>query len=79
MSKLKPSKCSFFSFLGHRITREGVATDSSKTAAVLQSPQMTLDVQGFLGLVSYYRKYVSDFAAIAKPLYWLMEKGWEFK
>ena len=42
-------------------------------------PQTTQEVQGFLGLAGYYRRYVSDFAAIAKPLYRLTEKGREFK
>ena len=42
-------------------------------------PQTTQELQGFLGLVGYYRKYVSGFAGIAKPLYRLTEKGREFK
>ena len=83
--KLKPSKCVLFCrhfvFLGHRITREGVATDPSKTDAVQKwaVPLMTKEVQTFLGPVGYYSKYVSNFAAIAKPLYRLTEKGREFK
>ena len=60
-------------------TREGVATDPLKTDAVQKwtVPQTTQKVQGLLGLVGYYRKY--NFAAIAKPLYRLTEKGREFK
>eukprot|EP00731_Ephydatia_muelleri_P000507 Em0001g507a len=55
-------------FLGHRITREGVATDPLKTDAVQKwtVPQTTQEVQGLLGLVGYYRMY--NFAAIVKPL-----------
>ena len=83
--KLKPTKCSLCRkevlFLGHRITRQGIATDPAKTAAVQKwaVPQTTQELQGFLGLVGYYRKYVSGFASIAKPLYRLTEKGREFK
>ena len=79
--KLKPTKCSLCRkdvlFLGHRITREGIATDPAKTTVVLkwavphstQELQTTQELQElhFLGLVGYYRKYVSDFAGIAKP------------
>ena len=65
--------------LGHRITREGIATDPAKTAVVQKRavPQTTQELEGFLGLVGYYRKYVSGFAGIAKPLYRLTEKGRE--
>ena len=83
--KLKPTKCSLCHkevlFLGHRITREGIATNPAKTAVVQKwaVPQTTQELQGFLGLVGYYRKYVSGFAGIAKPLYRLIEKGREFK
>ena len=83
--KLKPYKSTLFHrevlFLGHRITREGVATDPLKTDAVQKgrAPQTTQEVQEILGLFGYYRKYVSNFAAIAKPLYRLKEKGREFK
>ena len=60
--KVKPSKCSFLqervSYLGHEVSREGVATDPAKINQVAHwpVPQSTKDVQKFLGLASYYRR-----------------------
>ena len=81
--RLKPSKCHLFQkilYLGHRITRDGVATDPGKIDAVRKwaVPRTVQEVQRFLGLVGYYRKFVSNFAATAKPLYRLTERGREF-
>ena len=81
---LKPSKCHLFQkeilYLGHRITRDGVATDPGKIDAVRKwaVPRTVQEVQRFLGLVGYYRKFVSNFAATAKLLYRLTERGREF-
>ena len=79
--RLKPSKCHLFQkeilYLGHRITRDGVATDPGKIDAV-RKWAVPREVQRFLGLVGYYRKFVSNFAATAKPLYRLTERGREF-
>ena len=82
--RLKPSKCHLFQkeilYLGHRITRDGVATDPGKIDAVRKwaVPRTVQEVQTFLGLVGYYRKFVNNFAATAKPLYRLTERGREF-
>ena len=82
--RLKPSKFHLFQkeilYLGHRITRDGVATDPGKIDAVRKwaVPRTVQEVQRFLGLVGYYRKFVSNFAATAKPLYRLTERGREF-
>jgi len=82
--RLKPSKCSFcqesVSFLGHIVSREGVSTDPEKTAKVTNWPTPTSvqEVQQFLGLASYYRRFVRHFAEIAKPLHRLTERGREF-
>ena len=81
----KPSKCVFFqtevSYLGHVISREGVSTDPTKIDKVAKwpIPQSAKDVQQFLGLAGYYRRFVRDFTAIAKPLHCLTEKTARFE
>ena len=41
-------------------------------------PQSAQEVQQFLGLANYYRRFIKDFATMAKPLYWLTERGVTF-
>ncbi|GFO26979.1 Pol polyprotein [Plakobranchus ocellatus] len=78
--KLKPSKCQFLqeetSFLGHRISRQGIRTDPNKIAAVIEfpTPKTLRNVREFVGLASYYRRFVKDFAKKAKPLHRLISE-----
>ena len=80
--KLKPGKCLFFQekvqYLGHIVSREGITPDADKVEKVAV-PTSTQSVQRFLGLANYYRRFIRDFAAIAKPLHRLMEKGATFR
>ena len=79
--KLKPEKCYFLQqevrYLGHIVSEEGIATDPSKITAVSNwpAPLCKKDVQRFLGLANYYRRFIKGFADIAKPLQRLVEKN----
>jgi len=82
--KLKPEKCSFFRtsvhFLGHVVSADGIATDPEKIRAVTEwpVPNSVTEVRSYLGLASYYRKFVKDFAEIAAPLHELTKKNAKF-
>ncbi len=58
------------------MSHEGVAVDPMKTAAVQHwpMPRTVKDVQAFLGLASYYRHYIPNFATVAAPLTVLTKK-----
>ena len=83
--KLKPSKCRVcqkeVTYLGHVISPGGITTDSSKTDKVNKWPIPTSqrEIRQFLGFVSYYRRFIKNFATIAKPLHRLTEKNAQFK
>jgi len=82
--KLKPSKCkllrSELSFLGHVVSSKGVGTDPEKISAVQDWPVPTdvKEVRSFLGLASYYKKFVPSFAVLAGPLHALTGKNRKF-
>lgn len=83
--KVKPTKCNLFAtqvqYLGHIISSKGVKADPAKVEAVRQwpVPKNQTEVRSFLGLASYYRRFVKGFAEIARPLHQLTEKGRRFK
>jgi hypothetical protein len=78
---VKQSKCSFatekVSYLGHVISADGVAMESTKVEAVSSwpIPTSTRALRGFLGLASYYMCFIKDFGAIAAPLTQLLKKN----
>ena len=73
--KLAPEKCFLFQkevkYLGHVVSEAGIATDFEKVEAVRSwpIPISVKELCSFLGLCSYYRRFIAGFADIAQPLY----------
>ena len=81
---LKPRKCLLLRdevpYLGHIVTRAGIKPDPAKIEQVKTYPVPcdVTKVRQFLGLASYYRKFIPGFAAIARPLHMLTKKDVKF-
>ena len=82
--KLKPSKCVLFQrsvpYLGHIVSEDGIQTDPAKVERVHKwpVPVNATEVKSFLGLASYYGRFVPNFASVARPLHKLTEANVEF-
>jgi hypothetical protein len=80
----KFSKCEFWldtvKFLGHTISSDSISVDPSKVQEVLdwKPPTSVHQIRNFLGLASYYRRFIPDFSRIAKPMTKLLKKGVKF-
>ncbi|GFW10487.1 retrovirus-related Pol polyprotein from transposon 297 [Trichonephila clavipes] len=75
LEKLKKfKKCQFLKtkieFLGHIVESGTIKPSPTKTLAVRKFPEPTTikQVQSFLGLTGYFRKYIKHYSKIAKPL-----------
>jgi hypothetical protein len=68
-------------FLGHVISAEGIAVDSSKVQEVLywKSPGSVTQIRSFLGLAGYYHRFIPNFSKIAKPMTKILEKDAKLK
>lgn len=82
---LRGQKChiglSQVSYLGHTFSADGVAPDKNKVQAVQDWPTPTdvVTLRQFLGLASYYRRYIRHFSDVAGPLYRLTQTGVPFE
>ena len=83
--RVSPEKCSLFlsqiAYLGHVLSAKGVQPDPTKVEKVRHWPVPVnlTEVRAFLGLASYYRRWIKDFATIAAPLHRLQRKDEEWK
>ena len=72
--KAKLSKCEFMldqiEFLGHVISKDGIATDPNKVKAIRDwpAPKNLKELQCFLGLTNYYRRFIENYAKVALQL-----------
>jgi hypothetical protein len=81
----KLSKCEFWlkqvAFLGHIISKGGIVVDPSRIEDVLSwnAPTSVGDIQSFLGLAGYYRRFIEGFLKISKPMTELLKKDKKFE
>ena len=82
--KLKLNKCEFLKrkikYLGHHISESGISMIPDKISTIqgYPVPKSIKQIQQFLGMVGYYRKYIFRFASKAAPLTELLKKDAEF-
>jgi hypothetical protein len=81
----KLSKCEFWmrqvAFLGHVISKGGITVDPSKVQDVLSwnAHSSVGDIQSFLALAGYYRRFIEGILKISKPMTELLEKDKKFE
>jgi hypothetical protein len=77
----KESKCEFgmreLLYLGHIISEQGVQVHQEKIRAISDwpTPKNLMELRGFFGLCSYYRRFVKGFSQLGAPLTYLTKKG----
>lgn len=79
--KLRSDKCSFrqpsVTYLGHRIDREGLHPTEKNLEAIAQAPrpQNVAELRSFLGMLTFYAKFLPNMSTLLSPLNKLLEKG----
>ena len=82
--RLKQSKCVFLTpevvYLAHRINKEGLEPTDDKVRAV-REPGSVGRLKAFLGMLSFYSKFLPKMSTALAPLYALLQKKtpWEWK
>ena len=78
--KLRPDKCNMLQsevvFLGHIVSQDGVLPDTSNVEKIANwpTPVNEKQVKQFVATGSYYRRFIKDFAKVARPLFDLTKK-----
>jgi len=79
--RLNAEKCHFcrssLRYLGHIIDQEGIRTDPAKVSAITNwlTPANLGQVRQFLGVASWYRRFIADFSTVVAPLTGLTRKN----
>jgi len=84
---VKPEKCirkvRKIGFLGVVIEPNGIEIEKEKVDGILSwpEPKNVKDVRKFLGLASYYRRFIKNFAEVARPINMLTRKDikWQWR
>ncbi|KMQ85071.1 hypothetical protein RF55_16630 [Lasius niger] len=82
--KLNLAKCLFLKkkieFLGYMVSADGITMSSRHIQAIIDFPQpkTVKEVQSYLRLTSYFRRFIRDYAVKAKPLAALTKKNAKF-
>ena len=77
----KFSKCELWlqeiALLGHIVSKEGISVDLEKIKAIIEwsIPKNVTEVQSFMGLAGYYRKYMENFSKVARTMFKLLKNG----
>jgi len=83
--RLKPAKCHLLAqqveYLGYVVTEHGISADPKKVEAIQSFPVPSdlRSLRSFLGLASYYRRFIPSFSKIANPLFALTKKDVAFE
>lgn len=66
--------------LWHKVSKSGIEVDKVKIGVILKlpTPIYVKGVRRFLGLSSFYRRFIKQFSKTARPLYNLLEKEIKF-
>ncbi|KAK3917306.1 Transposon Ty3-I Gag-Pol polyprotein, partial [Frankliniella fusca] len=68
-------------YLGYVVNRDGLQVDPEKVEAIvkLTPPQSVTALKRFIGMASWYRRFVQNFASIMSPLHALTKKGVKYE
>jgi Tat protein secretion system quality control protein TatD with DNase activity len=82
--KINPVKCAWLctsvKYLGHVLDQDGIHPDPDKVEAIVNwpTPKSVRSLRAFIGTAGYYRRFIKNFAHIAKPLHHLLGKSTPF-
>ncbi|XP_044762512.1 uncharacterized protein LOC123319517 [Coccinella septempunctata] len=83
--QLNPEKCEFvrksLKYLGNVVTEDGICTDPDKISAIneMPAPKSVRELRSFLGVASWYRRFIEDFSKVVTPLTALLKKKQTWK